>query len=352
MVDQRDISRQISGRLSCNNNVLVTLVACPMSVPLASSVARSGVSLILNPPVIMLQSIHNQEEKMSLSLGNSRDIRPSPIAGQWYPGDPKRLSVSVDRYIQDAQLPELEGDVVAIVTPHAGHKYSGPVAGYAFAALRGLKPDLVAVVSPMHYPYTEPFLTTAHGAYKTPLGVIPVDVEAVQALNAELEGKLGYGLSAVRHDPEHSLEIELPFLQRALENEFKLLPVMVREQGRMGTKLLGECLAATLHGRNALLVASTDLSHFYPLAIANQLDAEMLRCIASFDPDQVILAEEEGRGFACGRGALAAVLWAAKGLGADSVKILKHATSGDVTGDNSQVVGYGAAVVLRQGKIS
>jgi AmmeMemoRadiSam system protein B len=276
------------------------------------------------------------------------DIRPSPIAGQWYPGDPKRLSVSVDKYIQAAELPDLDGEVVAIVAPHAGHIYSGPVAGYAFAALRGLKPSLVVVVSPMHYPYEEPLLTTAHQAYATPLGVIPVDTDAVQALDGLLEQALGYGLARVRRDREHSLEIELPFLQRVLETEFRLLPVMVRDQSHRATRLLGQCLAKTLTGRNALLVASTDLSHFYPLEIANQLDAEMLRCIESFDPDEVINAEENGRGFACGRGALAAVLWAAKELGATRVKILKHATSGDITGDTSQVVGYGAAVVLRQ----
>jgi len=281
-------------------------------------------------------------------MNTNLDIRPSPIAGQWYPGDPKRLSTNVDRYVHDATLPELKGDVVAIITPHAGHMYSGPVAGYAFATLCGLKPDLVAVVSPMHYPYNEPLLTTAHDAYETPLGIIPVDKEAVQALNDLLEKELGYGLSHVRRDQEHSLEIELPFLQRVIESEFKLLPVMVRDQSRKVTRTLGHCLAATLREHNAVLVASTDLSHFYPQNIANELDEVILGCIESFDPEAVLRAEEEGRGFACGRGALAAVLWAAKDLGADTVKILKHATSGDITGDTSQVVGYGAAVVLRK----
>jgi MEMO1 family protein len=276
------------------------------------------------------------------------DIRPSPIAGQWYPGDPKRLSASVDRYIHDARLPELRGEVIAIVTPHAGHMYSGPVAGYAFATLQGLKPDLVAVVSPMHHPYYEPLLTTAHAAYETPLGVIPVDREAVKDLSQLLEKELGFGLVPVRRDPEHSLEIELPFLQRALTSEFKLLPVMVRDQTVQVMHILGQCLAKTLNGRNAVIVASTDLSHFYPQKIANQLDETMLKCIEEFDPAAVIMVEEEGRGFACGRGALAAVLWAAKDLGADHVRVLHHATSGDVTGDYSEVVGYGAAVVLRQ----
>lgn len=276
------------------------------------------------------------------------DVRPSPIAGQWYPGDPELLSSSVDHYINDARLPRLDGDIIAIITPHAGHIYSGPVAGYAFAAIRGMKPELVAVISPMHYPYNEPLLTTAHEAYQTPLGVIPVDVQAVELLNHQLEETLGYGLSYVRRDREHSLEIELPFLQRVIDPGFKLLPVMVREQGRKVTRILGQCLAKILRGRSALLVASTDLSHFYPQDLANQLDEVMLEAIESFDPYAVIQTEEEGRGFACGRGALAAVLWAAKDLGADRVQILRHATSGDITGDTQQVVGYGAAVVLRQ----
>jgi hypothetical protein len=204
----------------------------------------------------------------------------------------------------------------------------------------------------MHYPYEDPLLTTAHAAYETPLGIVPVDAKAVQTLDELLEKELGYGLARVWRDQEHSLEIELPFLQRVIGSEFKLLPVMVRDQSRRVTRILGQCLAETLRGRNALLVASTDLSHFYPQNVANELDAEMLRCIETFDPEAVILAEEEGRGFACGRGALAAVLWAAKDLGADTVKILHHATSGDVTGDTSQVVGYGAAAVLRQVAIS
>jgi hypothetical protein len=276
------------------------------------------------------------------------DARPSPIAGQWYPGDPRRLATSVDAYIQSAQLPKIEGEIVAVMTPHAGHVYSGPVAGYAFAALRGLQPEIVAVISPMHYPYPQRLLTTAHAAYETPLGVVPVDRPAVEALGQQIEAGLGYTLAAVRRDPEHSLEIELPFLQRVFASGFKLLPVMVRDPDPHTARGLGRALAHVLRDRPALLVASTDLSHFYPQATAKSLDAEILRRVEAFDPDGVLHAEEEGVGFACGRGALAAVLWAAKDLGADTVKVLHHATSGDVSGDYSQVVGYGAAVVIRR----
>lgn len=275
------------------------------------------------------------------------DLRPSPIAGQWYPDNPSRLAASVDAYIEAARLPELNGELVAVMTPHAGHRYSGPVAGYAFAAVRGMQPDLVAVVSPMHYPAREPLLTSAHDAYTTPLGIIPVDHDAQQALDAYLQVELGYGLATIRRDPEHSLEIELPFLQRALKNEFYLLPIMVRDASLRVARGLGRALAKVVGGYNALMVASTDLSHFYNQSTARLLDQELLRRVEALDPAGILQAEEEGVGFACGRGALAAVLWAAIELGADTVKILNYATSGDVTGDYSQVVGYAAAAVLR-----
>jgi AmmeMemoRadiSam system protein B len=275
------------------------------------------------------------------------DIRPSPIAGRWYPGNPTRLAESVDGYLQNAHLPPLDGEIVGVITPHAGHLYSGPVAGYAFATLRGLKPEIVAIVSPMHHPFFQVLLTSGHQAYQTPLGVIPIDLNAVKELNQRLITNLDYSLTPVRNDEEHSLEIELPFLQRALASEFKLLPVMVRENSVKVTQALGKALAQTLAGKTSLLVASTDLSHFYSQSEANRFDKEILRRLEAFDPQGVLRAEEEGKGFACGCGAVAAVLWAAREMGANQVKVLHYATSGDVTGDYNQVVGYGAAVILR-----
>jgi hypothetical protein len=278
------------------------------------------------------------------------DVRPSPLAGRWYPADPRRLARSVDELLAAASLPGLPGRVVAVMAPHAGYAYSGAVAAHAFAALRGQQPELVAVISPMHYPYESPLLTTAHAAYSTPLGETPVDRAALARLDAGLQSRLGYGLEAVRQDPEHSLEIELPFLQRIFPAGFSLLPVMVRDPSPAVARALGEALAETLAeaaaGRRAVLVASTDLSHFFPRLLADRLDGEMLRQVEAFDPQGVLRIEEEGKGFACGRGALAAVLWAARLLGADKVVILRHANSGDVTGDYSQVVGYAAAAML------
>jgi len=281
-------------------------------------------------------------------MNTASDLRPSPIAGTWYEGKPEALKRNIDAYIEDAELPDLPGDVVAVIAPHAGHRYSGAVAGYAFAALRGRAPDLVTVISPMHQPYAQPVITSSHEAYSTPLGAIPIDKSAVDDLNSILQAELGIGLSAVSHDQEHSLEIELPFLQRALASEFKLLPVMVRAQEPRISKELGKALARVLRDKNYALVASTDLSHFYDQETARKLDAEMLRQIESFSPEGVFEAERSGKGFACGHAAVAAVLWASRELGADTVKVLNYATSGDVTGDYSGVVGYGAAVVLKQ----
>ena len=284
------------------------------------------------------------------------DLRPSPIAGTWYEGKPEALQRAIDAYIDNADLPELTGDVIAVVAPHAGHRYSGAVAGYAFAALRNhaLRQaqdkalDLVTIISPMHHPYAQPLITSSHEAYSTPLGTIPIDKSAVDKLNAALQADLGMGLSAVSRDSEHSLEIELPFLQRALASDFKLLPIMVRAQDPRISEELGKALASVLRDKNYALVASTDLSHFYDQETANRLDREMLRQIESFSPEGVFEAERTGKGFACGHAAVAAVLWASRELGANTVNLLHYATSGDVTGDYSGVVGYGAAAILKQ----
>ncbi|HSK65285.1 MAG TPA: AmmeMemoRadiSam system protein B [Anaerolineales bacterium] len=275
------------------------------------------------------------------------DLRPSPIAGQWYEGDPDTLAQAVDQYIDDAQLPKLEGDVIGVIAPHAGHRYSGEVAGYAFSALRGLRPDLVVVVGAMHHPYTQPLLTTTHAGYFTPLGNIPVDKTALNDLDVLVTSELGFGFTPVANDPEHSLEIELPFLQRVFQHSWKLLPIMVRALDEKVSEGLGKTLATVLRDRNFVLVASTDLSHFFKQEAALAYDRAMLGEIEAFNPVGAFDLEHSRKGFACGLGAFTAVLWACKKLGADKVKVLRHATSANVTGDFSSVVGYGAAAILK-----
>ena len=274
-------------------------------------------------------------------------VRPSPIAGTWYPGSAETLARSVDAQLNAAQVQPIPGEIVALIVPHAGHRYSGQVAGTAFRTLMGAERSPVAVVSPMHHPYPGQVLSSGHSAYSTPLGDIPVDQECLGRLEAALTSSGRIRVERITNDSEHSLEIELPFLQRSLSPGFRLLPVMLRDQDRPVAEAVGHALAAVLTGSKPLLVASSDLSHFYPAPIARSLDQELLARVEAFDPVAVLTAEEEGVGFACGRAAIAAVLWAARDLGADRVRLLSYANSGDVTGDFDSVVGYGAAVVYQ-----
>ena len=273
---------------------------------------------------------------------SAHDVRPSPIAGLWYPGHPHRLAESVDAMLAQADVAPIPGRLVGLLAPHAGHRYSGAVAGYAFRLAQSLDVDVVAVVGPSHKPYSAPVLTCDHAAFATPLGEVPVDHAALDAIRAKV------ALHGVRHDEEHALEIELPFLQRVL-GDFRLIPLTLLDHSLTLAEQLGTALANVLAGQKALLVASSDLSHFYAEDIANQLDHNILDAVDAFDPAAVLRAEEIGQGFACGRGAIATVMFAAKALGADSAQVLHYATSAAVTGDTSRVVGYGAAAFFQAG---
>ena len=281
-------------------------------------------------------------------MNQQTDIRPSPLAGRWYPANPKRLASSVDSYIEEAQVPAFSGKLIALVSPHAGHLYSGPVAGYAFKTLLTRQAGLVVILSPFHQFHPGSILTSGHDAYQTPLGVVPVDQDCLDFVDAALQDCAGTGLTKISNDSEHAVEILLPFLQRALPDGFQFLPLMVRDQDPALMHALGSVLAELIETRDALLVASTDLSHFHTSAEARELDHTIIDCIQDLDPDGLYRAQQSGTGSACGLGPLAAVMWAASEGGAVSPHILNYAHSGDISGDNSSVVGYASAVMIRE----
>lgn len=272
--------------------------------------------------------------------------RPSPIAGTWYPGNAAVLSRDIAGYIERAKSERPPGDILALVVPHAGYFYSAHVAASAFRLVQGLRPQVVAVLSPLHQAHPARLLTTGHEAYVTPLGRVEVARDRVERLGKLLNLRLGIGLFPLLNDQEHSLEIELPFLQH-LFREFLLVPVMMRDQSAPACRALGEALAEVLAGSPSMIVASSDLSHFHPQKRAMELDGELLRRLADFDPEGILDAEVAES--ACGRGAIAATLWAARQMGANRVTIVHHATSGESSGDYHSVVGYGAAVISRSG---
>jgi AmmeMemoRadiSam system protein B len=166
------------------------------------------------------------------------NIRPSPIAGTWYPGDATTLARSIDGFLVDAKTPLVKGQIKAIIVPHAGHRYSGSVAAYAYNAIRILDAKNIAVISPMHQYHPGRLLTTAHEAYATPLGPVPVNPDLIRQLDQALISILGEGLTRIARDQEHSLEIQLPFLQTVYPQGFNLLPVMLRDQAPATTRAL------------------------------------------------------------------------------------------------------------------
>ncbi len=278
----------------------------------------------------------------------SSNPRPSALAGRWYPADPDQLRESVDRYLSEAELPDIQGQILALISPHAGHQYSGPVAGCSFAAVQGQSPNLVVILAPLHQPYPGSLLTSSHSAYQTPLGDVLIDSQSQDRLRSALHENHKIELVSISNDQEHSIEILLPFLQRSLQPGLKILPIMIRDQRPETMRSLAAALADLLREKDHLLIASTDLSHFHPAREAEKLDWMIIEGIKNLDPEGIYQAEAEGRGSACGRGSLAAAIWTACELGANRGLHLKYAHSGHTSGDFSRVVGYEAAALVQE----
>ena len=286
------------------------------------------------------------ETKRGEAMG---EVRSPVVAGAFYPGAARTLAADVDGYLQAAGVADLGGELVALISPHAGYVYSGGVAAHAYALLRELSFDTVVVVAPSHRVSFAGASVYGGDGYATPLGVVPVDRNLADAI-AAASPTLRYEPRA--HSAEHSLEVQVPFLQRTLE-DFTIVPVVMGEQGEAAVRVLADALSGAVRERSSggrvLLVASTDLSHFHGYEEAVALDSVVLDAVNAFDAEGLLRALGRGECEACGGGPMAAVMMAAGALGADRARVLKYANSGDVTGDRSQVVGYMAAALTRSG---
>lgn len=277
------------------------------------------------------------------------DPRPSPIAGSWYPGKAESLRKTTESFLDEAVVPEFEGQPAGLIVPHAGYIYSGLTAAHAFKTLLGRQFARVIVLSPSHQPYRQPLLTTGHDSYATPLGLVPVDRDALGKLDTYLRENVGLELASVRRDQEHSLEIELPFLQTVLPEGFGLIPLMMVDQSASMVRLLSSALVRLIRSfpqeESTLLVASSDLSHFYSERVANRLDGNLAQAVRDFKLDAFYQHKQRGEMEACGLAPMATVLQTCHLLGADQVTIADYRTSAAVTGDKSSVVGYLSAVI-------
>jgi AmmeMemoRadiSam system protein B len=268
-------------------------------------------------------------------------VRRPAVAGSWYPGAAAALEAAVDRHLQAATR-DVAGDLVALIAPHAGLTYSGPVAAHAYRLLRGRTFDVAVLVGPSHFVAFDG-VSVSTDDFETPLGAAVVDVPCAEAL-------LGYGAiirtHPAAHAREHSLEMQLPFLKR-LARDVPIVPLVMGHQTAGTAEVLGDALAAVLRGRRALVIASTDLSHYYDAATAASLDRVVIDCVERFDPGGLQRALDARPDHACGGGPTVAVMRAARALGAEDAVVLQYADSGDVSGDKSAVVGYLAAAFGR-----
>lgn len=274
--------------------------------------------------------------------------RPAAFAGSWYPRDSGTLADAVDGCLVPRGL-EI-GHPVALVSPHAGVQYSGPVAGRGYATLRTAlaapsdsndAPERVAVlIGPSHYVAFDGVAAYPRGSFETPLGRHPVDQAVVSRLAA---GGGVVHVDAAVHAREHSLELQLPFLTRVLPG-VRIVPLLMGHQSRATVDALVDELRPAMADRRPLFIASSDLSHFHDRPKAFELDSVVLDRIARFDADGLQDALERFPHHACGGGPIVAVMRAARSFGATAAQVIEYGDSGDVSGDLHQVVGYVSAV--------
>jgi AmmeMemoRadiSam system protein B len=272
-------------------------------------------------------------------------LRRAAVAGSWYPGTASALNAEVDKYLKAASAAPPPGRLVALVSPHAGLRYSGPVAAYGYGLLPALagEPGLtVVMVGPSHRAAFDGVAAHASGAWETPLGRASIDEELAQAI---LDADAVVFDDPDVHRDEHSLEMQMPFLQRALPG-LRIVPLLMGSQSRPEVEALAGALGRALAGRRALLVASSDLSHYQPAVVANRMDAAVVEALGRFDEEALMARLETHHNVACGGGPIVAVMKAARTLGASRATVMKYGDSGDVgEGDKSHVVGYLSAAL-------
>ena len=271
-------------------------------------------------------------------------VRQPAVAGMFYTANPKALGREINQMLEEAIAPQISGSLVALIVPHAGYTYSGATAAHAYKLLQNNPVQTVIVISPSHREYFKGISVFNGDAYRTPLGNITLDSTLINDL---MKDENIIELSDRGHLAEHAIEVQLPFLQKVL-GDFKLVPVIMGDQNRELCYHLGKKLAKVLKGKSALIVASSDLSHYHTADEADALDKITIDDLIKFDQEQLARDIENARTEACGGGPIIAALSAAKILGANHVEILHHCNSGNITGERDAVVGYLSAAITRE----
>jgi len=284
-----------------------------------------------------------------LSAQTSDMVRMPAVAGMFYPDDPQVLSKMIDGFLAETEK-VISREIGGLVSPHAGYVYSGPVAAWSYRQIVGKTYDVVVVISPSHFEYFSGSSIYPGDYYETPLGKIKIDRELARKLvdlsSTVQLSKKGHSVDFTGRG-EHALEVQLPFLQRVLD-DFLLVPIVMADQTLPNVEDLAEALAKTLKGKKALIVASSDLSHYHSYSTAYELDRGLLELFNAFNYQEIVENCQTRKLEACGYGPIATMMLACSKLGYNKSKVIKYATSGDVpVGEKSQVVGYMSGAVYR-----
>ncbi len=276
-------------------------------------------------------------------------VRSPAVAGSFYPDSPKVLSAQVGKFIDDAALKETDAELIGLIAPHAGYVYSGHVAGYAYKQLLGQSFDTVMLLGLSHRYRIDGAAIYARGALRTPLGDVPIDEDLaaeIMRLNSDIVDM------PPAHADEHSLEVQLPFLQHLLP-DFRIVPILLQDDSPENVIPLSQAIAEAMCNRSCLLIGSTDLCHYPTYEAARKSDQVVIEAIERFNPDYLrkqmdqYMRCQPAQNFhcmMCSTGAVYTTMRTAKALGGNRIEILKAANSGDVPiGARDQVVGYMAA---------
>jgi MEMO1 family protein len=276
--------------------------------------------------------------------------RAPAVAGLFYPSGADELNQLIElsfkeRRFGPGDLPpskELRRRrIYGIVSPHAGYIYSGAVAANGYYETSSMNFDRVVMIGPNHYGIGTGLATVRDGIWETPLGQVEIDTELASRIS-ESSGILDF--DDLAHSRDHCLEVQLPFLQYIKKNQFKVVPIIMIIQDKDTASEIGESIADSTRTHNALLIASSDFTHYEPNSAAHRKDRELIEAILSLDTSIFYTTLERLNVSACGYGAIASIMTAAKALGATKGELLRYATSGDIVGDTNNVVGYASII--------
>lgn len=273
-------------------------------------------------------------------------IRTPAVAGMFYPSEKNELKEAIHQCFLHpfgpGKLPPIEDKkkVFGIICPHAGYMYSGPIACHSLYSISSVSPELFIIIGPNHWGVGCNVASMKECNWETPLGQVEVDSEAASELS-----KISniVNLDFFSHTKEHSLEVQLPILQEVY-SKFKILPIILIDQEKNTAKEIGEAVASISKQKNSMIIGSSDFTHYEPNEFAHEQDNALIEPILELDVDQFYKVLYEKNVTACGYGAIASTMIACKRLGATKGELLKYATSGDVTGETSSVVGYGSII--------